>query len=43
MDGEDARMQSSPFMSSSMPQPEEDEGQVAIKTVTLCREEHLEG
>ena len=43
MDGEDAHMQSSPFMSSSMPQPGEEEEQVAVKTVTLCREEDLEG
>ncbi|KAL9637629.1 MAG: hypothetical protein Q9204_001792 [Flavoplaca sp. TL-2023a] len=43
MDGEDAHMQSSPFMSSSMPQLEEEEEQAAIKTVTLCREEDLEG
>ncbi|KAI4277199.1 MAG: hypothetical protein L6R38_005481 [Xanthoria sp. 2 TBL-2021] len=41
-DGEDAHMQSSPFMSSSMPQPEEEEEQLAVKTVTLCREEDLE-
>ena len=43
MDGEDAHMQSSPFMSSSMPQPGEEEEQVAVKTVTLCREEDQEG
>ncbi|KAL8668713.1 MAG: hypothetical protein Q9168_006671 [Polycauliona sp. 1 TL-2023] len=41
VDGEDAHMQSSPFMSSSMPQPEDDEDQLAVKTVTLCREEDL--
>ncbi|KAI4258996.1 MAG: hypothetical protein L6R42_004809 [Xanthoria sp. 1 TBL-2021] len=41
-DGEDAHMQSSPFMSSSMPQQEEEEERLAVKTVTLCREEELE-
>ncbi|KAI4227508.1 MAG: hypothetical protein L6R36_002348 [Xanthoria steineri] len=41
-DGEDAHMQSSPFMSSSMPQQDEEEEQLAVKTVTLCREEDLE-
>ncbi|KAL8915618.1 MAG: hypothetical protein Q9172_006835 [Xanthocarpia lactea] len=42
-DGEDAHMQSSPFMSSSMPQQEDEEEPLAVKTVTLCREEDLEG
>lgn len=42
-DGEDVHMQSSPFMSSSMPRQDEDEEQLAVKTVTLCREEYLEG
>ena len=42
-DGEDAHMQSSPFMSSSMPQQEDEEEHLAVKTVTLCREEDLEG
>ncbi|KAL8862117.1 MAG: hypothetical protein Q9178_001572 [Gyalolechia marmorata] len=41
-DGEDAHMQSSPFMSSSMPQQEDEEEHLAVKTVTLCREEDLE-
>ncbi|CAO1601614.1 CDC27 protein [Xanthoria calcicola] len=41
-DGEDAHMQSSPFMSSSMPQQDEEEEQLAVKTITLCREEDLE-
>ncbi|KAL8886106.1 MAG: hypothetical protein Q9192_006538 [Flavoplaca navasiana] len=37
MDGEDAHMQSSPFMSSSMPQPEEEEEQVAnIQLLSEC-------
>ncbi|KAL8913800.1 MAG: hypothetical protein Q9171_001403 [Xanthocarpia ochracea] len=40
--GEDAHMQSSPFMSSSMPQQEDEEEHLAVKTVTLCREEDLE-
>lgn len=42
-DGEDAHMQSSPFMSSSMLQQEDEEEHLAVKTVTLCREEDLEG
>ncbi|KAL8782514.1 MAG: hypothetical protein Q9213_005317 [Squamulea squamosa] len=41
-DGEDAYMQSSPFMSSSMPQQEDGEEPLAVKTVTICREEDLE-
>ena len=39
-DGEDSFMQSSPFMSSSMPQ---DENIPSRKVVTLVREEQLEG
>ncbi|KAL8639683.1 MAG: hypothetical protein Q9228_003306 [Teloschistes exilis] len=42
-DGEDVSMQSSPFMSSSMPQKEEDDEFSTAKTVVLCREEDLEG
>lgn len=42
-DGEDVSMQSSPFMSSSMPQKEEDDELLTAKTVVLCREEDLEG
>ncbi|KAI4125814.1 MAG: hypothetical protein LQ338_004055 [Usnochroma carphineum] len=42
-DGEDAFMQSSPFMSSSsMPQKEENEESPAAKSVTMCRAEDLE-
>ncbi|KAI4242110.1 MAG: hypothetical protein L6R40_004152, partial [Gallowayella cf. fulva] len=40
--GEDAHMQSSPFMSSSMPQQQDDEEQLAVKTITVCREEDLQ-
>ena len=41
-DGGDVHMQSSPFMSSSM--PHQDEEDVPLVTViTLVREEHLEG
>ena len=42
-DGEDEPMQSSPFMSSSMPQPNGDEEVLVKKVITLVREEHLEG
>lgn len=42
-DGEDVSMQSSPFMSSSMPQKEEDDEVLTARTVALCREEDLEG
>lgn len=42
-DGEDAYMQSSPFMSSSMPQKEDDEEPQPIKSISMCREEDLEG
>jgi DNA polymerase delta subunit 3 len=41
-DGEDQYMQSSPFMSSSMPQPEEDTGESSVLTISLVREEDLE-
>jgi DNA polymerase delta subunit 3 len=41
-DGEDEVMQSSPFMSSSMAQPEEDIGSISTVTVSLVREEDLE-
>ena len=39
---EDVHMQSSPFMSSSMPQEEREEPQ-SVNVVTLVREEELEG
>ncbi|KAL9581487.1 MAG: hypothetical protein Q9212_003871 [Teloschistes hypoglaucus] len=42
-DGEYVSMQSSPFMTSSMPQKEEDDELTTAKTVVLCREEDLEG
>ncbi|KAH8594485.1 DNA polymerase subunit Cdc27 [Bisporella sp. PMI_857] len=41
-DGEDDYMQSSPFMSSSMPQPVEEPISIPITTVALVREENLE-
>jgi DNA polymerase delta subunit 3 len=42
-DGEDDYMQSSPFMSSSMPQPEDGTGESSVLSITLVREEDLEG
>jgi len=42
-DGEDTNMQSSPFMSSSMPQEESIHESPPLKVVTLAREEDLEG
>jgi DNA polymerase delta subunit 3 len=42
-DGEDDYMQSSPFMSSSMPQPEDGTGESSVLSITLVREEELEG
>jgi len=42
-DGEDDYMQSSPFMSSSMPQPEDGTGESSVLSITLAREEDLEG
>jgi len=42
-DGEDIYMQSSPFMSSSMPQEESIQEAPPLKVVTLAREEDLEG
>lgn len=41
-DGEDEYMQSSPFMSSSMPQQNEDTGETSVLSVSLVREEELE-
>jgi DNA polymerase delta subunit 3 len=41
-DGEDDYMQSSPFMNSSMPQLE-DTGESSVLSITLVREEDLEG
>jgi DNA polymerase delta subunit 3 len=42
-DGEDDYMQSSPFMSSSMPQSGEGTGENSVLSITLVREEDLEG
>lgn len=42
-DGEDDYMQSSPFVSSSMPQPQESTGEVSVLSITLVKEEDLEG
>ena len=42
-DGEDAYMQSSPFMSSSIPQEESINEAPPVKLMTLAREEDLEG
>ncbi|KAF7860420.1 hypothetical protein EAF04_008546 [Stromatinia cepivora] len=41
-DGEDYYMQSSPFVASSMPQPEGGTGQGSILSITLTREEDLD-
>jgi DNA polymerase delta subunit 3 len=42
-DGEDAYMQSSPFVNSSMPQNDEGTGESGVLSITLVREENLEG
>jgi len=42
-DGEDDYMQSSPFMDSSMPQAEDGTGESSVLSITLVREEDLEG
>lgn len=43
-DGEDDFMQSSPFMNSSVPQPEESStGETSVLSITLVREEDLDG
>lgn len=42
-DGEDIHMQSSPFMSSSMPHQDEEDDVPLLKLITLVREDHLEG
>lgn len=41
-DGEDEYMQSSPFMSSSLPQPSEETGETSVLSISLVREEDLE-
>ena len=40
---EDTPMQSSPFMSSSMPNQDVEEEPAAMRVMTVVREEHLEG
>ena len=42
-DGEDAYMQSSPVMSSSLPQEETEEYSIPSKSIVLAREEDLQG
>jgi DNA polymerase delta subunit 3 len=42
-DGEDDYMQSSPFVNSSMPQLDEGTGESGVLSITLVREENLEG
>lgn len=42
-DGEDDYMQSSPFIGSSMPQSEAGTGESSVLSITLCREEDLDG
>jgi DNA polymerase delta subunit 3 len=42
-DGEDDYMQSSPFMHSSMPGPDEGTGESGVLTISLVKEEDLEG
>lgn len=42
-DGEDTPMQSSPFMSSSLHQPEESTAESGVLSITLVKEENLEG
>ncbi|KAI9724120.1 MAG: hypothetical protein M1812_000839 [Candelaria pacifica] len=42
-DGDDDYMQSSPFMSSSMPNQDEAEESVSIRCITLVKEENLQG
>lgn len=41
-DDGDSHMQSSPYLSSSMPQPEESQGDEEVHSIVLAREEHLE-
>jgi DNA polymerase delta subunit 3 len=41
-DGDDDYMQSSPFVSSSMPQPSEGTGETSVLSIALAREEDLE-
>ena len=41
--GDGSHVQSSPYMSSSMPQEEEEEPGIPIRSITLAREEDLDG
>jgi DNA polymerase delta subunit 3 len=41
-DGEDEYMQSSPFVSGSMPQPTEETEEISVLSVSLVKEEDLE-
>ena len=41
-DGEDEYMQSSPFMSSSMPRPSEETGETSVLSISLVKEEDLD-
>ena len=41
-DGDDEHMQSSPFMSSSVPQVEESTGESSVLSISLTREEDLQ-
>jgi DNA polymerase delta subunit 3 len=43
IDGEDDYMQSSPFMGSSMPQGDAGTGESGVLSITLVKEEELEG
>lgn len=42
-DGEDVHMQSSPYMSSSMPQESNEEDALSSRGILLARQENLEG
>lgn len=42
-DGEDVHMQSSPYMSSSMPQGEDEDNVIPYRKIILAREADLEG
>jgi DNA polymerase delta subunit 3 len=41
-DGDDENMQSSPFMGSSMPHPDQGTGESGVLTISLVKEEDLE-
>ena len=42
-DGEDDYMQSSPFLGSSMPPIDDGTGESGVLSITLAKEDHLEG